>query len=275
VILHDPPDIPPFEPQDIPSCLTFDRDEDFILLLFLRLDRPVPFRSFIQEWLFVFKPFRSADSIVDRIEFLRRLSTEFTDEFFESYAQSLLSEELASCAVVDDPEVDRELFSHSICSFLPEFPIEPTCEVKTQLDSLQTIVPGLSFSSDLLWRTLAILRSEKNQYFMRREALLIGRGTVDHPVDVDLTFESDRTCTHISRMQAILAFMEDGHFYLENVGHRVLRVNGRAIEAGQICQLTTGALLDFSGTLLIFIPNDKLVKEIRVAYEAFGSPRRR
>jgi hypothetical protein len=77
-------------------------------------------------------------------------------------------------------------------------------------------------------------------------------------------------------MQVILAFVEDCNFYLENVGNRVFRVNGVVVEAGQICQLPAGALLDFSGTLLMFIPNETLVRDIRTVLEGppSGSKRR-
>jgi hypothetical protein len=195
-----------------------------------------------------------------------------SEAFYNSYAQLLLSEELTDCAFQNrGPDSESKLFMQAICSFVPEFPIESTCEVTSRIDSILPGVHGIAFSCDALRTVLAIFRSERNQYFMRREAVLIGRGTLDHDVDIDLTFESDRTCTHISRMQAIVSFLEDNRFYLENVGHRVLRVNGVTIEPGQMCQLPSGALLDFSGTLLIFIANEAFAKEIHGAVDGTGS----
>jgi hypothetical protein len=105
---------------------------------------------------------------------------------------------------------------------------------------------------------------------MYREDVMIGHGRIDCDVDISLKFETHRTWTQFSRMQAILVFVEDCNFYLENVANRIFRVNGIAVEAGQIRQLPASALLDFSWMLLIFIPNRTFVRESRTALE--GTP---
>jgi hypothetical protein len=268
-LLHAPPkDLPRFRAQDVPSCLPFDKDEDFVLLLALR--HRTPFPEMMMSYGYVFKAFRSLHSIFERLQFLETLTPAQIDAFYESYASHILSEELAAFSL-QGPDADARTFSQAICSFAPEFPIDPVPQVATEIGGFLTGLQGLAFCNEQLKKTaLAVLRSERNQYIMRREAVMIGRGTIDRDVDIDLTFETDRTCTHISRMQAILAFLEDCNFYLENVGNRVFRVNGVVVEAGQICQVPAGALLDFSGTLLMFIPNETLVKDIRAAID--GTP---
>jgi hypothetical protein len=269
-LLHAPPKgLPRFKPQDVPSCLPFDKDEDFVLLLAIR--NRTQFREMMMANGYVFKAFRSMHSIFERLHFLETLTPAQIDAFYESYANHILSEELAAFSL-QCSEADARTFSQAICSFVPEFPIDPAPEVAKEIGGFLPGLQGLAFCNEQLKKTvLAILRSERNQYLMRREAVLIGRGTIDRDVDIDLTFETDRTCTHISRMQAILAFVEDCNFYLENVGNRVFRVNGVVLEAGQICQLLPGALLDFSGTLMMFIPNETLVKDIRAALDGAAS----
>jgi hypothetical protein len=93
------PAVLPFsKPCNIASSLTFDEDEDFVLLLLLWSDSGASFTGLFGEWSFIFKPFRSTISIRNGMEYLRGLTPEAVEECDASYAQVLLSEELADCA---------------------------------------------------------------------------------------------------------------------------------------------------------------------------------
>jgi hypothetical protein len=268
--LHCPPDVR-IEPRELESCREFSQDEDFALLVFMRSS--VKFYDFMRVYGFLFKPFRSDRSLFDRIEYLKTIDQ---DEFYSSYAHMILNEQIFHLAARETAN-DPAIFAQAVCSFvLDQTPIAPTEEASNEIASLVKDVRGLTFSSAEKLPALAILRSERNEYLMGRQAIVIGRGTTDHEVDIDLTFESDRNCCHISRAQAVLSFLEDCCFYLENVGNRAFRVNGLLIESGGMCQLPPGALLDFSGALLMFIPNESLVADIKSTMDStHGSARKR
>ena len=261
-------EIPKFDPTDIQSCIEFDRDEDFILLSSLR--NSLSFEEMMSEFGYIFKAFRSLDSIKKRADELKNWTPEEVDNFYNAYARDILTEEMFDLSTQPKTNIDPEDLSLCRCAYRREYPIKPTQESQTEVTRLMQGIQGPAFAYDSLRHVLAILRSETHEYYMKREALLIGRGTADHDVDIDLTFETDRTCTHISRAQAILSFMSDCNFYLENIGTRVFRVNGALIHPGKICRLIPGAILDFSGTLLMFIPNEEFVVEIAKAVD--GNP---
>lgn len=252
--------IPKFEPTDIESCLAFDKDEDYIIVSSLR--NSMSFTEMMETFGYVFKPFRSLDSIAQRIETIKTWSREEIEYFYNAYTHDLMVEEAFDLSTRVQGNEDAELLALCRCSYRKEEPIVPTKESEEEMMHLMDGIQGLPFSSSLK-HVLAILRSEDHEYYMRREAILIGRGTADRDVDIDLTFETDRTCSHISRGQAILSFLDDCNFYLENIGNRVFRVNGVVIHPGRICRLKPGALLDFSGALLMFIPNERFVRDIK------------
>ena len=261
-------EIPKFEPRNVESCLEFDRDEDFVLLSSMR--NGLGFEEMMSEFGFVFKAFRSLAAIKKRADELKNWSSDEIEKFYDAYAHDVLVEEMFDLSTQPKTTVDPEVLGLSRCSYRREQPVVPTKESEEEVARLMPGIQGPAFAYDGLRHVLAILRSETHEYYMKREALLIGRGTPGHDVDIDLTFETDRTCTHISRAQAILSFMQDCNFYLENIGNRVFRVNGALVEPGKICRLPAGAMLDFSGALLMFIPNEEFVVEIAKAVD--GNP---
>ena len=112
---------------------------------------------------------------------------------------------------------------------------------------------------------LAMLRSEENYFIIKQAAVLLGRNTDKNEVDIDVSYNSDPHCPHISRKQAILSFQPDFNFYIENIGVRAFRINGALLPPGFSCILPPGAMLDFSGALFIFIPNQELINKIKTS----------
>jgi hypothetical protein len=52
--------------------------------------------------------------------------------------------------------------------------------------------------------------------------ILLGRSTVEHPVDVDLAVEGP--ANKVSRKQASIKLKKDGNWYIKNLGKRELQV---------------------------------------------------
>ncbi|MCO5568741.1 hypothetical protein L7F22_022441 [Adiantum nelumboides] len=109
---------------------------------------------------------------------------------------------------------------------------------------------------------IAVLYGHHLRYYIKRSEVLLGRVTLDNTVDIDLGKEG--RANKVSRRQATIRLMEDGLFYLKNLGRRDLSVNNIPIPNGQHAMLGSGCLIEVGGMRFIFETNRRLVKE-RVA----------
>jgi hypothetical protein len=66
-----------------------------------------------------------------------------------------------------------------MCTFLPPRQIETHPNVNDEIGKLMPSLQGFAFGNESLRNTLAILRGEEHQYFMKREALLNERLSLD------------------------------------------------------------------------------------------------
>ena len=242
----------------------FNSDEDFVLLSFIN-SKEENFEEYLKDWLYLFRPNRSIDELRKRLDEIKEWSNEQIDQFYDDYSVQILNEKLFADSTL--PSCDKPiLYTHSRCSYDPVEKIQQSEEIDNEISILTPQVQ--CFLKDPKFdNCLAILRSEKLEFQMRSEAIMIGRGSADQIVDVELNFVSEKPCVHISRNQAIISFLEDCNFYIENCGNRAFRVNGIIIPVGGMAILPPNALLDFSDSLLIFIPNTKFVQEIKHAME--------
>lgn len=259
--LSTPPDI---QKTDLSNLdYEFGIDEDFILLTYLNMNKnsEISFPDFISEWMYLFKPCRSIETLSNRLKELQNWPSEQIDHFYELYTDFILNEKLFAESTHAKSD-QAMLYTHSRCSYEPTSKIKAIQELDSTIQSLEPIIP-MAMQDQKYSNCLAVLRSENYEFFMRNEAIMIGRGSADQIVDVELNFVSEKPCIHISRNQAIISFLEDCNFYIENCGNRVFRVNGVIIPIGGIALLPPNALLDFSDALLIFIPNLKMVNGIK------------
>ncbi|KAH0791291.1 microspherule protein 1-like isoform X1 [Histomonas meleagridis] len=259
--LHTPPEIL-FEPDNIPT-VPFTQDEDFALLTYIRNENEISFPDFMNKFGFVFKPCRSMKSIIDRLNEIRNLDP---SEFLNEYVQKVTNEYKFHLSTVNTK--NASFYGHNRC-----IPNNVNIEYeKEKVDAeINMLESNLQIFSSSMKDCLAILRGENFEYRMCRESVMIGRGTADFDVDVDLTSAGLTSCTHVSRNQALLSFMDDFNFYLENIGNRQFRVNGKLIPCGCSCILKPGAILDFMDALLIFIPNMKFISDLKTACENAGT----
>ena len=265
--LIDPPNIEKvadFENYIIDK--SFDHDEDFILLNYIKAsqaDQNTDFNEFIKEWLYIFKPFRSIKSLESRVEEIKNWSNEELEQFYDYYSSMILNEKLFADSIHESCE-QPNLYTHSRCSYEPTEKIAPIEAIDNQISVLSHNVK-LFMKDSRYANCLAVLHSEKYEFRMQNEAIMIGRGSPDQIVDVEMNFVSEKPCIHVSRNQAIISFLEDCNFYIENCGNRAFRVNGILIPVGAIAILPPNSILDFSDALLMFIPNLKLVEEVKEA----------
>lgn len=206
------------------------------------------------------------------MKFMKNTTKEQREMIIDQYSQSILVDKLFDMSL--NPN-EKPYITKSITGFRCKYDnfekYDLDQSISSEIESLNQDLTAMA--SKFKPSDLAILRSESQIFSMRREVVMIGRPSPGHDVDIDLSFESDKTCTHISRFQAILSFLEDFQFYIENVGQRPFRINGALIYPGAMAIIPAGAILDFAGTLLLFIPNIVFIETIKRAVQELASAR--
>ncbi|KAK4771555.1 hypothetical protein SAY87_032087 [Trapa incisa] len=97
----------------------------------------------------------------------------------------------------------------------------------------------------------AILYGQKSKHYIRKQEVLLGRGTGDVKVDIDLGKEGQ--FNKISRRQAIIELKENGSFMLKNLGNKFpILVNNRPVAPGLDLRLMPNCLIEIRGMPFIF-----------------------
>ena len=234
--------------------LQFSSEEQVAILNFIRLFPNEKSSEILKHFGECFRCCWSIQEISDKVEEMKKLTENEKDDIFNKYAHDITEEWLFGLST--EKEVTEDLAKARL---RPNDFLQCRCVYRTHDDVAvdprvleKEIVPLLEISphiwnDELTDNDLAILRSDKFKWYMRREAILIGRGSIDFDVDVDLSNFGEKACVHISRHQAIISFLMDYNFYIQNIGNRVFRVNGLPLLPGQMGKLPDNALLDFSG----------------------------
>jgi hypothetical protein len=221
----------------------------------------VKLTDFLHELTCVLKPHRTEDGIRSRLAYLEGRSEAERDEIIERWSQEAAFEERFFKARVQPERAHTPAVDQCTCVTWEPPPLQLNPDVDLEIAQLNALLPslveGLFGPCDL-----AVLRAEMLEFYMRERYILIGRGTMGNQISVNLGFIAPNACVHISREQASIQLMSDGHFYIENVGSAIFRANGKIIKPKQYAVLPTGALLDFCGIILLFVPNTSLVQQI-------------
>lgn len=252
--------------NDFPSQ-PFTAEEDFAILDFIRCSPNI--RDALQYYSApakliqltrapVFLPSRTHSEILKRLFEVSTMNENERDKIIERFAIEIVLDQHFS-----QLSQDQKSSKSSEPSFCPPpstiYPLSE--EILTEIDSIEDQALNLlkwNFSGSIL----AILRNENFQYFARNQAILIGRSSSKGPVDLDLVPFIPTGCKHVSRLQAILSYLDNFTFCLENIGSRAFRVNGTLLFPCSACILHPQSLLDFSGAIFIFFPNPGLPKPI-------------
>jgi hypothetical protein len=109
---------------------------------------------------------------------------------------------------------------------------------------------------------VAALCGTNARYFLRRTAIVIGRGA-DSGADVDLTSEGgDAAAKTVSRQQAQVFLDTDGKFKLRCIGRRAMSVNGMSLNKGQITLLPHLSLIRVGPLAVMFVVNNEAVDRL-------------
>jgi hypothetical protein len=258
-------------PLPLPAIVPeWDSDEDLVLLSYLNSDGGFELTDIIRDFGAVFRPTRTLDSIAKRFKHLARLSEADQDAIIQSFSRKTVLEERFHDAVMRTPPIPRDgrptsaQVEQCVCLEAVRCPISRSADA--EIESLFDVI-DLMAAEQFGPHDLAMLQADTVQFFVKQQFVIIGRATVDKPVDINLGFIVDPVCPHVSRQQASLQLMWDGHFYIENIGQGVFRVNGIVIKPNHFCAVLKGALLDFCGIILLFIPNQKAVDRVMAVFE--------
>ncbi|XP_074276641.1 uncharacterized protein LOC141600324 isoform X2 [Silene latifolia] len=103
----------------------------------------------------------------------------------------------------------------------------------------------------------AILYGRHSKHYIKKPEVLLGRGTDDIPVDIDLSREG--RANKISRRQAIIKMENDGTFNLRNMGKCSIYVNSKEVLPRLTLGLHSDCLIEIRGMSFIFETNRSLV----------------
>lgn len=265
--LHYTPEFRQITPR---KTFPFTPEEDFWLLTFLRLNdgQEITKERVLADSSEFIGNNHTYKEIEQRLLYLSKLSPEDKEKIIDRITKDIQNEKSfhSSTLTNEENEADHKVFHQVRCNYQPENKITPHNDINLIINRLTNDLPIISvFDSigDMRDNDLAILRGRNFAYPIRREAIVLGRNHVYDEVDIDLSIDGVGSCPHISRKQAILSFLEDCNFYIENIGSRSFRVNGVEIKSEKMCRIPPYAILDFSDTLLMFIPNLKLINSLR------------
>jgi len=243
---------------DIP----WSAEEDLCILHFVRHTGENDIKSFLELFGASIHIRRSLGSILKRMNYIRENYRASMKNTIELMVENIQNEYMVHNSLSGSGEYEEECISFRCLSLTPDRVIASPAVV-SEIGLLNSEIEQLSYPRFSQF-DIAMLHGENYVYYMRREAISIGRSSKTVSVDIDLSVFID--CIHISKRQAIISFCPDCNFYLENTGKSILRVNGIVISPGRMCQLKNGALLDFSGILFIFLLNQKIVKFIKSSF---------
>ena len=107
----------------------------------------------------------------------------------------------------------------------------------------------------------------------RCEALMAGH---DATLEVSDELLQDAIINHGLVCTDDIEKIRDCNFYIENIGTRLFRVNGVQVLPGNMAKIPPFAILDFSDTMFLFIPNLKFVENVKKAMNAkYYNPKKR
>ncbi|KAL9226684.1 hypothetical protein vseg_002467 [Gypsophila vaccaria] len=106
---------------------------------------------------------------------------------------------------------------------------------------------------------LAILYGRHSKHYIKKSEVLLGRGTNDVPVDIDLAREG--RANKISRRQALIKMDKDGTFVLRNMGKCSIYVNNKEVFPGLTLGLHSNCLIEIRGMPFIFETSQASIKK--------------
>lgn len=254
--------------------MPFDIDEDFAIATMIRTNTGPFSNDFFDNFSFVFKPCRTMDQINNRYQELRDKDQEELNDICSNFAKKTYEEYLSYKSIKQN---DGSTPSFDICTLSKEEPqpISVLPDVNAEINRLVSHRSALFKMSDYFASNdLAVLRNETHEFFIKQSCIIIGKNTNTTTVDIDLSFFMKPGCHHVSKRQALLSFQRYSDrfcFYLENIGQRAFRVNGRLIPKGKVAVLNNGSMIDFSDILFIFVQNDQLIEKLVANFDESDS----
>ncbi|KAK7250790.1 hypothetical protein RIF29_33467 [Crotalaria pallida] len=97
---------------------------------------------------------------------------------------------------------------------------------------------------------LAVLYGNNLTEYIRTNEVILGRGTDEMAVDIDLGREGN--ASKISRRQALIKMEANGSFIIKNLGKCSIFLNGKEVATGQARGLSASSLIEIRGMSFIF-----------------------
>ena len=241
--------------------INFTLEEDFLIYTYVTKYSDKDLGTILKLFKDKFYPIRTEKDILNRIEEIKNNTPEENDEIITNFARQILHDKLVCEAYENNTKSSIKEQQRCLKLIEDNPPFTHDSEINL-IDSYKNVIAQCKFTT----HELAALISETCIVKMMRSRMTIGYSHQFYETDFDLRLASPTECCHISKKQAIISFLPDGCFYIENIGSAIFRVNGVIIPPKKVAHIPDYALLDFCDQLYIFVPNTELTTKIHNSY---------
>ena len=260
-LLRSPPNFK-IEKLSPKTKLDFTLEEDFFIYTYASKYSDQDLPTILKLFKDKFYPIRTEEDIRRRIEEIKSNTPEQNDEIVANFARQILHEKLISESYENKTKSPTKEQQKCLKLIEDTPPFTHDSEID-HIYAFKDVIAQCKFTN----HELAALISETCFVKMMRSRMTIGYSHQFYDTDFDLRLASNSDCCHISKKQAIISFLPDGNFYIENIGSAIFRVNGVIVPPKKSATLPDLALLDFCDQLYIFVPNTELTTKIFNSYQ--------
>jgi len=247
--------------EKLPISRPFTIEEDVWLYIYSKMNPGEKFEKTKANYASKILPIRAKSDVSARYSTINGLADVEIEKLLDSLSEELLLESLIAESIETIPKNVYTWIAHDKCRNYLSEQFSDTTYINSEIDDLFSMFPE---ASDSIFNDfdLAVLRTDSYMFRMTHSRVLVGFSHTHNFADIDLHLISPQECNHISEHQAIISFLPNFFFYIENVGKSLFRVNGIIIRPGQACKIPPLSIIDFCDILFMFIPNESLIKKI-------------
>lgn len=241
--------------------IPWDIEEDYWLYIYITKKDQLTEQEIQNNRLNHINPIRTQQEILNRIEKIKYYTPEQINTLLNEMTSRITTEKMIYLTLTPDSKHLAASQYRCVSRKEQKYPFTRTDEL-SELENFLPMTETTYFDGS----ELAILLSETAYYKITTVTVTIGYRRYIAELNIDLSLICDHDCSHISHNQAIITFLEDYRFYIENIGTQVFRVNGVIVPPNKCAHLPNYAILDFCDLLFMFIINKNKISEIEQTY---------
>ncbi|KAG6495045.1 uncharacterized protein LOC121992053 isoform X1 [Zingiber officinale] len=156
-------------------------------------------------------------------------------------------------------DMDLGPYDQESCLFTKEVSLYQPLESRKAMMKLEQGARSFMNRKISVHDSFAVFYGRFMKYFFKKREVLLGRGTSEREVDIDLREEGH--VNKISRRQAIFKMEEDGSIFLKNIGKCPIFVNSKEVATKKRILLDSSSLIEIRDFTFMFEVNESAVRQ--------------